>query len=67
MENKERVNISISPDTRERLKQYAYENHKTVSQAITDWIWSVKIKGDNIRGQQSLNLKSRKKGDVNGK
>lgn len=56
MANKKRVNISISQDTEERLKQYAFENHTTVSQAITDWIWSVKVRGENIRGQQSLDL-----------
>ena len=33
---KHRVNVSITPDMAERLKVYAWENHKTVSQAITD-------------------------------
>lgn len=56
MVSKKRVNISITPDTEERLKQYAYENHKNVSQAITDWIWSVKVSGENIRGQQSMDI-----------
>lgn len=51
---KHRVNISITPDTAERLKVYAWENHKTVSQAITDWIWSAKVKNTQIRGQTSL-------------
>lgn len=41
---KKRINISLSEDTADRLKQYAWENHTNVSQAITDWIWSVKIK-----------------------
>ena len=43
MITKKRVNISISEDTSLRLKQYAKEHHTNVSQAITDWIWSVKI------------------------
>ena len=51
---KQRVNISITEDTAERLKMYAWENHKTVSQAITDWIWSEKVKNTQIRGQLSL-------------
>lgn len=51
---KVRVNISVEEDTLERLKQYAYENHTTVSGAITDWIWSAKVKNTNVRGQMSL-------------
>lgn len=51
---KRRINISVSEDTAERLKQYAWENHKNVSQAITDWIWSVKVKNEQIRGQLTL-------------
>lgn len=33
---------------------YAWENHKTVSQSITDWIWSAKVKNTQVRGQTSL-------------
>ena len=51
---KKRINISVSEDTAERLKQYAWENHKNVSQAITDWIWSVKVKNEQVRGQLTL-------------
>lgn len=51
---KRRVNISVTEDTAERLKQYAWEHHKTVSQAVTDWIWSVKVKNEQIRGQKNL-------------
>lgn len=51
---KVRVNVSLDPDTHERLKQYAYEHHVTVSQAITDWIWSTKVKNENVRGQMTL-------------
>lgn len=53
---KERINISLSPDTAERLKQYAFEQHKTVSQAITDWTWNAKVTNAQIRGQQALKL-----------
>ena len=51
---KQRINVSVSEDTAERLKQYAWENHKSVSQAITDWIWSEKVKNDQIRGQRNM-------------
>nr|CRY96470.1 hypothetical protein [uncultured prokaryote] len=44
---KKRVNISVSSDTEQRLKQYSLEHHTTVSQAITDWIWSVDVKIEN--------------------
>lgn len=54
MRTKIRVNISITEDTAERLKQYAYENHTTVSQAITDWIWGQKVANSNLRGQTKL-------------
>lgn len=48
------MNISVTPDTAERLKQYAWEHHSTVSQAVTDWIWNAKVKHEQIRGQQTL-------------
>ena len=54
MATKKRINISITSDTEERLKQYAYEHHTNVSQAITDWIWSQKVKNINIKGQEKL-------------
>jgi len=54
MRYKTRVNISITPDTAQRLKQYAYEHHTTVSQAITDWIWKQKITFENLPGQSKL-------------
>ena len=56
MANKKRINISVTQDTEERLKQYAFENHTTVSQAITDWIWKTKVKNENIRGQEKLKV-----------
>lgn len=51
---KQRVNISVTEDTAERLKQYAWEHHTSVSQAITDWIWSAKVKNEQIRGQITM-------------
>ena len=65
-EERKRVNISLTPDTVERLKRVAWENHTTVSQAITDWIWSAKVKNDQIRGQISFQDKrSGNKGERN--
>lgn len=40
------LQLSITPDTKERLYDYAVERHSNVSQIITDWIWSVKLKSD---------------------
>lgn len=51
---KRRVNISVTDDTAERLKQYAFEHHTTVSQAVTDWVWSVKVKNEQVRGQKNI-------------
>ena len=51
---KQRINISVSEDTAERLKQYAWEHLTNVSQAITDCIWSAKVKNEQIRGQRTF-------------
>ena len=56
-QNKKRINIYVTEDTSERLKQYAWENHTSVSHAITEWIWHAKIKNEQVRGQTSLGLK----------
>ena len=54
---KKRVNICLSEDTAERLKQYAWENHTSVSHAITDWIWHAKVKNEQVRGQKAMEWK----------
>ena len=53
---KRRVTISVTEDTLERLKQYAWENHigDGVSGAITDLIWKAKVKSSQLRGQESI-------------
>ena len=38
-----RVNISITKETKQRLKNYADYKNVSVSQAITDWIWSTRF------------------------
>ena len=51
---KVRVLISMDEDVHERVKQYAFENHKTVSGAITDLILNAKVSNSQVRGQISL-------------
>ncbi len=49
--NKEMMTISLTPDTKARLKAYAEQNRKSVSQAITDWIWTIPVQEAPIPGQ----------------
>ena len=52
---KVRVNITLDADTKERLEQYAWENHLgSISAAITDLAWRAKVKNTQLRGQQTL-------------
>lgn len=54
---KQRVNISIAEDTKERLLQYAYENHLQggLSGAIEHIAWQViKVKNAQVKGQRSV-------------
>lgn len=44
MRNKVPVNLSVSPDTKERLKVIAEQKHTTVSQLVTDWVWAQPVK-----------------------
>ena len=57
---KSRVNLSLDPDTKERLQVYAWENHASVSKAVTDLVWAAKVKNSQIRGQTSLDLRHMK-------
>ena len=44
---KQRVNITLEPDTVERLRQYACENHlDSISAAITKLTWSAQLQED---------------------
>jgi len=62
-----RVNISLTPDTLEHLDQYAFEQHKSRSQVITDYVWTLKTKNNVVRNQMhfdemvNTNHKSRKR------
>lgn len=53
---KKRVNLYLSEDTIERLKQYAWENHTSASHAVTEWIWHARIKNEQVRGQLRVDL-----------
>lgn len=37
---KEKKLLSLDAETKARLERFAEERHTTVSQAVTDWIWS---------------------------
>ena len=58
--SKIRMNISVDEDTAERLRQYAWEHHSSVSKAISDLIWSAKVKNEQIRGQMNLAFQAKK-------
>ena len=58
--SKIRMNISVDEDTAERLRQYAWELHSSVSKAISDLIWSAKVKNEQIRGQLNFTNSDRK-------
>ena len=51
---KKSMNIYISADTIERLRQYAADHHTTVSQAVMDWIWKQKVSEGQVKGQMSI-------------
>ena len=51
---KARICITLDQDTKERLEMYAWENHSTVSKAVTDLIWGAKVRNSQIRGQLSM-------------
>lgn len=57
---KKRVNISLAEDTVERLKQFAYENHRSVSQAVTDWVWEAPVAYGSLQNQSKIELKKKK-------
>ena len=41
--NKDMMTISLTPDTKARLKLYAEQTRRSVSQAITDWVWTLPV------------------------
>lgn len=55
MRNREMMTISLSPDTKKRLKAYAEQTRRSVSQAITDWIWAQPVKEDDSGAKEGGN------------
>ena len=54
---KKRINITMSDETKERLLQFAYENHLSggLSGALEYIAWHViKVKNEAVRGQMKL-------------
>ncbi|MBR1711399.1 MAG: hypothetical protein IJ719_21685 [Clostridia bacterium] len=49
-----RVNISLQYDTLDRLDQYAFEQHVSRSQAITNLVWKAKVDYQITRGQVTI-------------
>lgn len=54
--SKIRMNISVSRDTKQRLQEYAKENHTTVSQVITNLIWNTNLKNTYVADQMAFDL-----------
>lgn len=56
-QNKKRVNITISDETRDRLLQYGWENHINggLSGVLEYIAWhQIKVKNAQLRGQEKL-------------
>lgn len=60
MRNKATMTLSFSEETKSRLRAYAEQNHTTVSQAITDWIWSQDVQQPPTSGTQNQNTEMKK-------
>ena len=58
MMKKVRICVTLDQDTKERLENYAWENHSTVSKAVTDLVWAAKVRNSQLRGQLSLDYQS---------
>lgn len=54
---KKRINLSLDEDTEERLRQYSWENHSTMSKTVTDLVWKAKVKNEQVRGQAVIKTK----------
>ncbi len=37
------VTLSVTIDTKERLREYAEQNRTSISHAVTQWIWSQSV------------------------
>ena len=48
------VSFPLNPEFYERLHQYAFEQHQSMSSALTSWIMNAKVKYDVSWRQESL-------------
>lgn len=46
------VSMTMDQETKARLLAFAEEKHTTMSQAITDWLWSIKLPSE-IRAEEA--------------
>lgn len=44
--DKTTINLSTTTDTKERIKELAAEQHCTVSQLVTRWVWDAKLESE---------------------
>lgn len=44
--------LTLDPETRERLQTYAKQQRKSMSQAITDWVWTLQLTPDDVQSPQ---------------
>ncbi len=51
------VSASMDQESKERIMKYAAEKHTTASQAIVDWIWSIKLPSE-INAKQQADIKA---------
>lgn len=47
------IRLSMDPATKARLQEYAVQRHTSVSQLVTDWIWSVSVNEDAGTGAET--------------
>lgn len=52
------LTLSMSDETKKRLKYYAIQKNSTVSKLISEWIWSIEVKAPNDERGGENNAKS---------
>lgn len=48
------VSFSLDPEVYERLHQYAFEQHQSMSSALTSWVMNAKVRNEVSWRQESL-------------
>lgn len=49
-----KVLLSLDEEVFYRLKQYAYDHHMSMSQAVTQWILKQKVSFERLPGQMEV-------------